>query len=430
MTWLKRGGIVVSLVVVAVTLATCGGAEELFQSVEERVATAQTPPTPPTYSVEYDGNGADLGSVPEDPNSYREGDVVTVSDRGSMGRTGQTFTGWNTEPDGLGMTYHGGDELEMRAEDLILYAQWSDNAYELTVSAGAGGRVLVPASGTINVVHGALTDIAAEPISGYEFDRWTVEVGEGVTIDEPALASTTVTLVSGAATVLATFYDDTPPNPPAVDGVSVTADTTPTWTWYSQGGGNGVYRWKLDSDDFTAGYQEGGVTTFVPQEPLSEGEHTLFVRERDDAGNWSSSGQHIIDIDIAAPVVPSPSDGGVSDGVTPLLDWENVANASRYRIQINTAQGFDGVSLADDDSLTISQYRVGVVLSHESDYYWRVRTRNTDGIWGAWGPIWGFEAEYTIGDTGPAGGTIFYDDRDAGSEIGRASCRERVSFTV
>lgn len=37
---------------------------------------------------------------------------------------GKTFTGWNTEPDGSGDTYHVGDTFTFGATDVTLYAQW------------------------------------------------------------------------------------------------------------------------------------------------------------------------------------------------------------------------------------------------------------------------------------------------------------------
>ncbi len=43
-------------------------------------------------------------------------------------------------------------------------------------------------------------------------------------------------------------------------------------------------------------------------------------------------------------------------------------------------------------------------------WYWRVRAKNTDNVWGAWSNIWSFLIiPYAIGDIGPAGGKVFYD---------------------
>jgi uncharacterized repeat protein (TIGR02543 family) len=56
----------------------------------------------PTYTVTYNGNGSDSGTVPIDPSSpYTSGSSVTVlGNSGSLAKTGYTFNGWNTASDG------------------------------------------------------------------------------------------------------------------------------------------------------------------------------------------------------------------------------------------------------------------------------------------------------------------------------------------
>jgi hypothetical protein len=93
-------------------------------------------------------------------------------------------------------------------------------------------------------------------------------------------------------------------NAPTVMGLTPTNDTTPTWTWVSGGGGNGTYRYKLDDSNLASG---GATTTtntsYTPISALSNGTYTLYVQERDAAGNWSTSGSFTITIDTLAPVV-------------------------------------------------------------------------------------------------------------------------------
>jgi len=103
---------------------------------------------------------------------------------------------------------------------------------------------------------------------------------------------------------LGTAYDDTKPYEPIVTGTTPTNDTTPTWSWTSGGGGNGTYRYKLDSSDLSTGATETTDTSYTPTNTLSEGTHTLYVQECNDAGNWSSSGSKAIVI----------SSGGSSSG--------------------------------------------------------------------------------------------------------------------
>lgn len=98
--------------------------------------------------------------------------------------------------------------------------------------------------------------------------------------------------------------DMTPPSAPAVSGdASPTSDTQPSWSWTSGGGGNGTYRCKLDEADLTSGSLLTTATLFTPGASLSDGSHTLYVQERDDAGNWSASGSHALTVDTLAPLI-------------------------------------------------------------------------------------------------------------------------------
>jgi hypothetical protein len=97
--------------------------------------------------------------------------------------------------------------------------------------------------------------------------------------------------------------DATPPNAPTVSGTTPTNDTTPTWTWTSSGGdGNGTYRYKLDDSNLSSGATTTTGTSYTPVSALaSNATHTLYVQERDAAGNWSASGSFAIVIDTTAP---------------------------------------------------------------------------------------------------------------------------------
>ncbi len=93
-----------------------------------------TTPSPTTYTVTYDGNGAESGSVPADPNSpYAGGDEVTVlGNTGSLARSGFVFGGWNTQARGDGVQYASGATFDMPSYAVTLYAQWSSS--EVTIS--------------------------------------------------------------------------------------------------------------------------------------------------------------------------------------------------------------------------------------------------------------------------------------------------------
>ena len=79
----------------------------------------------PTYTVSYSGNGNTSGVVPADGTGYLPGAVVTVKLQGTMLKSGFTFTGWNTQANGSGMTYAAGSLLTMGAGNVTLYAVWN-----------------------------------------------------------------------------------------------------------------------------------------------------------------------------------------------------------------------------------------------------------------------------------------------------------------
>lgn len=79
----------------------------------------------PTYTVTYDGNGADSGKT-TDLTAYATGAKATVKEN-NYTRGGYTFTGWNTKADGSGDSYKTGDWTTMTGS-VILYAQWTRNS--------------------------------------------------------------------------------------------------------------------------------------------------------------------------------------------------------------------------------------------------------------------------------------------------------------
>jgi len=77
------------------------------------------------YSVTYDDNGATSGTVPVDTNTYLPGASITAkTNSGTLALTGSTFSGWNTEADGSGITYPVGSVFAAGVTDITLYAYW------------------------------------------------------------------------------------------------------------------------------------------------------------------------------------------------------------------------------------------------------------------------------------------------------------------
>ena len=77
------------------------------------------------YTLTYYPNGG-RGIAPTDPYSYAFGQVATILNQGNLYRSGYTFVGWNTQPNGKGAAYGPGTLLTV-TDDHFLYAQWKNN---------------------------------------------------------------------------------------------------------------------------------------------------------------------------------------------------------------------------------------------------------------------------------------------------------------
>lgn len=89
-----------------------------------------------------------------------------------------------------------------------------------------------------------------------------------------------------------------------------------------------------------------------------------------------------------APVLLTPANGATCIMVTPILDWQSVAEAESYRIQVSTTPTFTS-TLIDESGITPSQYYVTNPLNNNTQYYWRVRAINLLGS-GNWSNTFNF----------------------------------------
>lgn len=81
---------------------------------------------PNQRTVTYEGNGNDGGSVPAG-GTFDFGESVTVSDPGTLTRTGYQFEGWDSN---IGW-FDPGDEFAMPDEDVVFTARWDERRYLL-----------------------------------------------------------------------------------------------------------------------------------------------------------------------------------------------------------------------------------------------------------------------------------------------------------
>lgn len=127
-----------------------------------------------TYTITYNGNGNDGGTVPVDASSpYISGSNITVLGAGTLTRTGYTFSGWNTAFDGSGIAYAPAATFTISA-NTTLYAQWTPVASgnTITVTQATGGTIT---PGTASYANGSSQNFSVTPDACYDFTNWVVD---------------------------------------------------------------------------------------------------------------------------------------------------------------------------------------------------------------------------------------------------------------
>ncbi|MDQ0919460.1 InlB B-repeat-containing protein [Paenibacillus sp. V4I5] len=135
------------------------------------------------FNVVYDGNGSTGGAVPTDGSSYdKNANATMLGNTGNLVKTGQTFAGWDTAPDGSGTPYAAGDTLNVGTTGVTLYARWTVNSYTVAYDGNGAASGTAPASSSHNyntdvTVPGNTGNLAR---TGYTFAGWnTAANGSG-----------------------------------------------------------------------------------------------------------------------------------------------------------------------------------------------------------------------------------------------------------
>jgi hypothetical protein len=156
----------------------------------------------PTYTVTYDGNLNDGGTVPTDGSSpYVSGTLVTVLGPGSMTKSGFIFGGWDTNNDGI-KDYDGtGLETFLIGANTTLKAVWNSSSSPILAITGTPTNhspVCPTFSGTpITYTITNSGSVAALGVVVTSSDNTQFEVS--------GLSSTTIAASGGTATYQVTF---------------------------------------------------------------------------------------------------------------------------------------------------------------------------------------------------------------------------------
>jgi len=118
-----------------------------------------------TYTVTYNPNGADGGSIPIG-GAFPYLASVEIAPPGNLTRTKCRFTGWNDFPNGVGQNYPVYGIFSMPAKNIILYAQWAIS--ETTVQQVSRGSQY---SGDLAVIDGDLVKRGGDYQRVYALDN-------------------------------------------------------------------------------------------------------------------------------------------------------------------------------------------------------------------------------------------------------------------
>ena len=170
--------------------------------------------------------------------------------------------------------------------------------------------------------------------------------------------------------------DRTPPSKPSVTGTAMTNSIITTWSWSSGGnGGNGTYRYKLNDINLTSGATETTAASYTSA-AMTEGSHTLYVQERDLAGNWSENGSFAVLVDTTAPNAPTVTGTTSTNDTTPSWSWSSGGGGNgtyRYKLE-------DGNLASGATETTTPSYTPITELSQEAHTLY-VQERDATGNW-------------------------------------------------
>lgn len=303
-----------------------------------------------------------------------------------------------TDPSGVVLGTLAGDDIETAdTTPTISFTPISglDTYYQVQIADTEQGLADAPIQGTGS----SSTLTIAEPLALDSVYYWRVRAG-GASINYGAWSPTyTLTVTTGAIIVTGL----SPANS------STTTDTTPTFSWTAVDEATG-YEVQLDDaalTDATPTISVAG-TSYTPSAYLTNNTtYNWRVRAQigGSYGSWSATHTVAVTWGAVSSLIPNAVSPPVT--VDPLLSWPSVAGAVGYEVQIAEAEA-DVASSVEFETPTQNFATSGV--DRNETRYWRVRAVDADGQFGAWSAIVSFTVpQYLIGDTGPAGGIVFYD---------------------
>ena len=158
-----------------------------------------------TYTVKFDGNGADSGSVANQKMTYGS---KTALNANKFQKKGYTFKSWNTKKDGTGTAYankaDGSKLTKTNGATVTLYAQWTENKY--TITFNGNGSTSGSMKKLSNCKYGKKYTLTKNGFKkkGYTFTGWnTKKDGSGKTYKNKAEVKNLSSKADGKVTLYA-----------------------------------------------------------------------------------------------------------------------------------------------------------------------------------------------------------------------------------
>ena len=118
-----------------------------------------------TITVTFDANGG-VGAMATESQNYNVGALLSGN---AFSRTGYTFVGWNTTPNGTGLFYADGAMYPFSV-NVTLYAQWSAQIFTVSFDANGGTGTMTSEMGSANT--SSLLNANTFTRTGYTFVGW------------------------------------------------------------------------------------------------------------------------------------------------------------------------------------------------------------------------------------------------------------------
>ena len=131
----------------------------------------------------------------------------------------------------------------------------------------------------------------------------------------------------------------------------------------------------VEYDVILNGIIKGSQTsTSFSESNLSDGIHEIRVRSKDNVGNYSDYGTHIVTIDTTAPNTPRITSQTPTNNVNPTWSWAADVDVVEYEIVLNS------VSERIQSETSFTAYNL-----NEGESNLQVRVKDAAGNWSAYG---------------------------------------------